>query len=192
MPDEERPEDERTPSAERPGDETPSGETPAADAPPPLDLSPRRPPLRGTGSGIGMAGDRGGTAGILRRVQEAAEVARRAAEQHRPAAERAVREAAERAKQAAEAAKPEAERLTRQARAAAEAARPHLERAAGEAANFAREHEDDLRKAALGAARNVAPQPLRPAIDAMREELKQHPAADEGRPPEGPPKPPSP
>lgn len=179
------------PDEEHPEEHQPSDATPAEEPSKEPGLSSRRPPLRGTGSAMGMSGERGGTAGMIRRVQEAAEVARRAAEQRRPAAERAVREAAERAKQAAEAAKPEAERLARQARAAAEAARPHIERAAGEAAHFAREHEDDIRNAAVRAAHSVAPQPLRPAIDAMRRELEQQPAADEGQTPEGPPKPPS-
>jgi hypothetical protein len=144
-----------------------------------------------------MAGEGGGAARLLRRVQEAAEVARRAAEQHRPAAERAVREAAERARDAVEAAKPEAERLARQARAAAEAARPHVERAAGEAVQFARDHEDEVRAAAVRAARNAAPPSLRPAVDAMQAELQKRPAepeqsdsaADEGPPPAGGPSP---
>ncbi|MGE0228546.1 MAG: hypothetical protein AB7I38_05940 [Dehalococcoidia bacterium] len=178
---------------ERPGeqpDTSEAGEASAAagsERPPEPGLSPRRAPLRGSGSGFGMAGEGGGAAALLRRVQEAAELARRTAEQHRPAAERAAREAAERARHAVEAARPEAERLARQARAAAEAASPHVERAAADAANYAREHEDEIRSAAARAARTVAPRPLRPAIDAMSDELQKRPEPESGADPPAPP-----
>ncbi|MEZ4553884.1 MAG: hypothetical protein AB7L91_03850 [Dehalococcoidia bacterium] len=168
---------------ERPEDQPDAREAGQAPEPAEPGLSPPRAPLRGSGAGFGMAGEGGGAASLLRRVQEAAELARRTAEQHRPAAERAAREAAERARHAVEAAKPEAERLARQARAAAEAARPHVERAAGDAANYAREHEDEIRNAAARAARTVAPRPLRPAIDAMSEELKKRPEPESGEEP---------
>lgn len=141
-------------------------------------LSERKAPLRGTGRAIGMSGE-GGASELMKRVRDAANAARQAADEHRPAAERMARDAAERAKRAAEAAKPEAERLARQARAAAEAARPHAERAANEAARYAREHEDELREAASKAARFVAPVPLRPAVDAMDAELRRKPAPPE-------------
>jgi len=138
---------------------------------------PRKAPLRGSGSAFGVSGGGSGTgAEFLRRARDAAEAARRMAEERRPAAERAARDAAARAKRAAEAAKPEAERLARQAKAAADAARPHAERAAREAAGYAREHEDELKSAAARAARIVAPRPLRPALDAMEEELRGKPA----------------
>jgi hypothetical protein len=148
-------------------------------------LSERKAPLRGTGRAIGMSGEGGGAAELMKRVRDAANAARQAAEEHRPAAERTVREAADRAKRAAEAALPEAERLARQARAAADAARPHVERAAHEAAVYAREHEDELRDAASKAARFVAPAALRTALDAMEAERQRKPAPveDEDTPP---------
>lgn len=162
-----------------------SGE-PAETAPPPPPAA-RKGPLRGTGRGIGMVDPGGGGANeLMRRVRDAANAARQAAEEHRPAAEQAVRDAAERARRAAEAARPEAERLARQARAAGEAARPHVERAAHEAAAYAREHEDELRNAATKAARFVAPAPLRPAIDAMGGELRRGAAPDESERPAEP------
>ncbi len=159
-----------------PSDAAAADET-AGPSPGPRASAARKGPLRGTGRGIGMVDEGGGGANdLMRRVRDAANAARQAAEQHRPAAERAVQEAAERTRRAAEAARPEAERLVRQARAAAEAARPHVERAAHEAATYAREHEDELRNAATRAARFAAPPPLRPALDAMGNELRRPPA----------------
>jgi hypothetical protein len=146
-------------------------------------LSPRKGPLRGSGSALGMAGQGGGAAELLRRAKLAAEATRRVAEERRPEAEHAAREVADRAKRVADAARPEVERLARQARAAAEAARPHVERAAQDAAAFAREHEDELRAAATRAARMAAPYPLRPMINALEDAAdaeghKQSPSED--------------
>lgn len=169
------------PGPAEPSDAAAAEEPAATSAPRPT--AARKGPLRGTGRGVGMVDEGGGGANdLMRRVRDAANAARQAAEQHRPAAERAVHEAAERTRRAAEAARPEAERLARQARAAAEAARPHVERAAHEAAAYAREHEDELRNAATRAARLAAPASLRPALDAMGNELRRPPAP--GQPPE--------
>jgi hypothetical protein len=137
-------------------------------------------PLRGRGAGFGSSGEPGGFgAELMRRAREAAEAARKAAEEHRPAAERAARDAAERARQLAEAARPEVERRARQAKVAGEAALPHAQRAAREAAEYAREHEAEIKAAASRgaevAARIVVPRPLRPAVDAMGEELRRKP-----------------
>ncbi len=155
-------------------DEQPSGEGKPSEESPSTISPGGKGPLRGTGSGFGVNGPGGGAGSeFLRRAREAAEAARRMAEERRPAAERAAHDVAEQAKRAVEAARPEAERLARQARAAAEAARPHVEHAAQEAASFAREHEDDLKSVAARAARIVAPLPLRPALDAIEEELRR-------------------
>jgi hypothetical protein len=159
--------------------EVPEASEPAEAVTPPPPAA-RKGPLRGTGRGIGMVDEGGGGANeLMRRVRDAANAARKAADDRRPAAERAVHEAAERARRVAEAARPEAERLARQAKAAAEAARPHVERAAREAGVYAREHEDELRNAATKAARFVAPAPLRPALDAMDNELRRSPAQED-------------
>lgn len=113
------------------------------------------------------------------RVQRLAGAARDEAERHRPAAERAARAAADRVRDA-ERAQPEVERLARQARAAGEAAAPHVTRAAQDAAEYAREHDEELRGAAANVARNVAPRPLRPAVDALGEEMAQRRRAQSG------------
>ena len=125
---------------------------------------------------------------LTRRAAKLARGARASAEERRPAAEHAAREARERLRRAAEAAAPEMERIARRARAAVETARPHVEaakphvqQAAQDAVDrtrqYAREHEQEIRRAAgragRVAARGVTPAPLRPAVDAFEQELKQ-------------------
>ncbi|MYD64665.1 MAG: hypothetical protein F4X26_01500 [Chloroflexi bacterium] len=114
---------------------------------------------------------------LVDRVQRLASAARDEAERHRPEAERAARAAADRVRDAAERAQPEFERLARQARAAGEAAAPHIARAAQDAAQYASDHDEELRGAAAQVARNVAPRSMRPAVDALGDELAKRPRA---------------
>ncbi len=72
-----------------------------------------------------------------------------------------------------------ARRLARQARAAGEAAAPHIARAAQDAAQYASEHDEELREAAAQVARNVAPRSMRPAVDALGDELAKRPRAQQ-------------
>lgn len=116
---------------------------------------------------------------LVDRVQRLAEAARDEAERRRPEAERAARAAADRVRDAAERAQPEVERLARQARAAGEAAAPHIARAAQDAAQYASEHDEELREAAAQVARNVAPRSMRPAVDALGDELAKRPRAQQ-------------
>lgn len=117
-------------------------ETPATDGSEAQPSSePRRSHIRrGTGQGFGIGDDANKDAKdvFADRVRQAAAAARAAAERGRPGAEHAAREAKERAERAAS------------------AARPHIEHAAQGAANFAREHQDELKSAALRAARIAA------------------------------------
>ena len=100
---------------------------------------------------------------------------------------------AEEARKLAEIARPEVERRARQAKAAAEAARPHLEQKARDATDYVRDHQDEIVRAskrgaevaASGAARAVTPAPLRPAVDAMKHELRT-PTDDDSDEPEAP------
>ena len=88
---------------------------------------------------------------------------------------------AEEARRLAEAARPEVERRAKQAKAAADAARPHVEQRARDATKYVREHQDDIVRASKRgaqvagstAARTVTPGPLRPAVDAMEQELRK-------------------
>ena len=75
------------------------------------------------------------------------------------------------------------ERLAKQAKAAADAATPHVKQAAAGATDYVREHQDEIRRGAKRGAgvvadqavRTVTPGPLRPAIDAMKDELREQP-----------------
>ena len=88
---------------------------------------------------------------------------------------------AEEARKLAEAARPEIERRAKQAKAAADAARPHVEQKARAASEYVRQHQEEIVRAskrgaevaASGAARAITPGPLRPALDAMEQELRQ-------------------
>ena len=99
----------------------------------------------------------------------------------RRAASEVAEAGAEEARKLAEIARPEVERRARQAKAAADAARPHLEQKAREATDYVRDHQDEIVRAskrgagvaASGAASAVTPGPLRPAVDAMKDELRK-------------------
>ena len=178
---------------------------PANAGDPPEEPAKPRPKRRGPLRGRGMSTTGGGITDELRRrveaaaqaaneaagpqarqfadrVQRMASAAREEATRRRPAAERAARSAADRVRDAAERTKPEVERLAREARVAGEAAVPHVARAAQDAAQYARDHDDELRGAAAQVARSVAPRPLRPAVDALGEELSKRPRADRDEP----------
>ena len=115
-------------------------------------------------------------------------------------AEKYAREAFERAQHAVDAARPEVERLARDAAAAAQSAaafaRPVVERVAHDAVDYARDHQDELRRAATSAAdaaanlatQRIVPGPLRPMVDALRQELQndEPPADAVPREPESP------
>lgn len=89
----------------------------------------------------------------------------------------------EEARRLADASRPEVERRVRQAKAAAVAATPHLKQAATDATEYVREHQDEIRRGARRGAgvvadqavRAVTPRPLRPAINAMKDELGKQP-----------------
>jgi len=89
----------------------------------------------------------------------------------------------EEARRLAETARPEVERRAQQAKAAAEAATPHIKQAASDATDYVREHQEEIRRGAQRGAgivadqavRTVTPGPLRPAIDAMKDELREEP-----------------
>lgn len=89
----------------------------------------------------------------------------------------------EEAKRLAETARPEVERLAKQAKAATDAATPHIKQAASDASEYVREHQDEIRAGAKKGAgivadqavRTVTPRPLQPAIDAMKDELREEP-----------------
>ena len=89
----------------------------------------------------------------------------------------------EEARRLADAARPEVERRVKQAKAAAVAATPHIKQAATDATEYVREHQDEIRRGAKRGAgvvadqavRTVTPRPLRPAIDAMKDELREQP-----------------
>jgi hypothetical protein len=98
----------------------------------------------------------------------------------------------EEARRLAETARPEVERIAKQAKAAAEAATPHIKQAATDATDYVREHQDEIRAGAKKGAgvvadqavRTVTPRPLRPAIDAMKDELREQPKATSDAPDE--------
>ena len=137
---------------------------------------------------------------LFSRAKAGAQQALDAVEQRRPAAERMAREAFERAQHAVDAARPEVERLARDAAAAAQSAaafaRPVVERVAHDAVDYARDHQDELRRAATSAAdaaanlatQRIVPGPLRPMVDALRQELQndEPPADAVPREPESP------
>jgi len=89
----------------------------------------------------------------------------------------------EEARRLAETARPEVERRAQQAKAAAEAATPHIKQAASDATNYVKEHQNEIRRGAQRGAgvvadqavRTITPGPLRPAIDAMKDELREEP-----------------
>src|SRR3990172_8909279 len=68
-----------------------------------------------------------------------------------------MRDLARKVRRALDEARPEVDRVARQAA-------PHLDRAVRGALDFAREHDDEIKRAALRAARSFAPRPLRPAL----------------------------
>jgi hypothetical protein len=75
------------------------------------------------------------------------------------------------------------ERRVKQVKAAAVAATPHIKQAATDVTEYGRKHQDEIRRGAkLGAGvvadqavRTVTPRLLRPAIDAMKAELREQP-----------------
>lgn len=99
-----------------------------------------------------------------------------------------VRALADHAREAAETARPHVERAAEQAKAAAEAALPRVEEAGRAALRYTREHEDDLKRASGRAAqtiaRNAVPRPLRGAVDAFEEGLREPPPPPERAPEE--------
>jgi ABC-type transporter Mla subunit MlaD len=96
----------------------------------------------------------------------------------------------EEARRLAETARPEVERRAQQAKAAVEAATPHIKQAASDATDYVREHQDEIRRGAQRGAgvvadqavRTITPGPLRPAIDAMKDELREEPEASSEAP----------
>ena len=88
------------------------------------------------------------------------------------------------ARRLAETARPEVERRAKQAKAAVDAATPHVKQATADATDYVREHQDELRRGARRGAgviadqavRAVTPRPLRPAIDAIKNESRAQPA----------------
>ena len=96
----------------------------------------------------------------------------------------------EEARRLAEAAGPEVERRARQAKAAAEATTPHIKQAAADATEYVREHQAEIRRGARRGAglvanqavRTITPGPLRPAIDAMKDELREQPETTSEQP----------
>ena len=129
----------------------PPADDPAGDAPP-----PKRKPAGSFG---------GALRGLARAAGEAAAAG------------------GEEARRLAESARPEVERIAKQAKAAANAATPHIKQAATDATEYVREHQDEIRQGAKRGAgavadqavRTVTPRPLRPAIDAMKDELREQP-----------------
>ena len=87
------------------------------------------------------------------------------------------------ARRLADAARPEVERRAKQAKAAAGSATPHIKQVAADATEYVREHQDEIRRGARRGAgvvadqavRAVTPRPLRPAINAMKDELREQP-----------------
>lgn len=150
-------------------DQTQSGDDPQDS--PPQGRSTQGGRKRPRASGKQMLGD------MLRGLARAATVAAGAG--------------SEETKRLAEAAKPEVERRAKQLRVAAETAAPHLRQAAEDAVDYVRDHQQELRRGAKRGAgivaeqavRTVTPAPLRPAIQAMKDELQtpDQSAADASR-----------
>ena len=124
------------------------------------DAADQPPPKRKPASSLG-----GALRGLARAASEAAAVG------------------GQEARRLAETARPEVERRAKQAKVAAEAATPRVKQAAADATDYVREHQDELRRGARRGAgviadqavRAVTPRPLRPAIDAMKDELREQP-----------------